>query len=117
MKNLILILTLIVFASCKKENTSHTSFWFKKSTSDYMVNIVGATELTVYINDVSAGVIAASDWKSGPDCNGVNFTIINNLGKETNKTFNYVVRDQLGDDRFSGSYTAHKDACLSIELL
>lgn len=119
MKRLIPILTLVllVFASCKKENTSHTSFWFKKGTSDAMINLNDATELTVYIEEVSVGVIAASDWKTGPDCNGVNFTIVNNLGKEDSKTFNYIVRDQFGDDRFSGSYTAIKDECLNIELL
>lgn len=119
MKKWILILTLValVFTSCKKENASHTSFWFKKGISDAMINLNGATELTVYIDEVSVGVIAANDWKSGPDCNGANFTIVNNLGKEDSKTFNYIVRDQFGDDRFTGSYTAIKDECLSIELL
>ncbi len=119
MKKLILVLALamLVLASCKKENTSYTSFWFKKGISDAMINFNGATELTVYIDEVSVGVIAANDWKSGPDCNGANFTIVNNLGKEDSKTFNYIVRDQFGDDRFTGSYTAIKDECLSIELL
>jgi len=114
---LILIVGTFLFTGCKKENTSQTSFWFKKSTSEAMINLNGATEVTVFVNEVSVGTIAASDWKTGPNCNGANFTIVNNLGKETNKKFNYIVRDQLGDDRFSGSYTAFKDECLSIELL
>lgn len=113
----ILIVEAFLFTGCKKENISHTSFWFKKGISDSMISLNGATELTVYIDEVSAGTIAASDWKIGPDCNGANFTIINNLGKETSKQFNYIIRDQFGDDRFSGNYTANKDECLSIELL
>lgn len=117
MKRFILILTLLALVSCLKENTSKTSFWFKKGISDSMINLNGATELTVYIDEVSVGVIAASDWKAGPDCDGANFTIVNNLGKEKSKQFNYIVRDQFGDDRFAGSYTAIKDECLSIELL
>lgn len=111
------VLFTLLFSSCKKENQSQVSFWFKESISNYLMNIEGSTSLSIYIDEQLKGNIPISEWKPGPDCGGLNFTTTVELGKEDSKNFNYIVRDQSGDDKFNGTFTAENESCLSIELV
>ncbi len=140
MKTLLLLLsfTLLIFTSCKRVGCkddaainhdekakvdngsclyeSQTSFWFNKTTSDNLTMSQGVTELTVFIDNVSVGTMDPTDWKIGPDCGGDNFNFDNDLGSSSSLSFDYLVNDQSGITRFSGSFVVGANECLSIRL-
>lgn len=99
--------------SCVYE--SKTSFWFNQTTASFLLSY-GVTELTLYIDDVSSGTMDPADWKAGPDCDGENFTIVNDLGGLASGEFSYSVRDQAGTQQFYGTYTSTANACQNIQL-
>ena len=137
--SLLLILSSIFIVSCKKEgctdvdainydsdvNTNDgsceyqtdVSFWFDQGTSDQLTNWYSVTELNVYINNSSVGSINASDWSTGPDCGGANFTATWDMGNKTSMEFNYAANDQTGNQQFYGTDTFMPNECKSIELV
>ncbi len=138
MRILVVVFSLLVIVSCKKEGCtdgiavnydnaakkddgtcsyeSQVSFWFNQSISSLFVNSYGVTTLYVYINDELVGDIPATDWKVGPDCGGDNFTVTLDLGATPTKTMAYLVNDQNGTQRFDGSIQAAANDCESIQL-
>ncbi len=100
--------------SCVYE--AKTSFWFTEGVSVFLVDAYNVTELTVYIDYVSAGTMDPAEWKIGPDCDGENFTIINDLGVSSGDNFSYSVRDNFGTEQFKGTYSLVGNDCQSIQL-
>jgi len=93
----------------------NVSFWFNQNVSGFLVSY-NVTMLTIYIDNASVGSISVNDWKSGPDCNGANFTVIESLGELKTKTFSYSARDQNGTQHFSGSFTITPNSCVNVQL-
>lgn len=102
--------------SCKKEYQAKVSFWFNQSKSNALITLNNVTLLTIFIEEKQAGTMNPEDWKIGPDCDGANYTLTQTLSSEVPETFDYSIRDQNGAERFAGSFTLSKDACINIEL-
>lgn len=98
------------------EYQTDVSFWFDQTTSDQLTNWYSVTELSVYINNSPVGTINASEWKTGPDCGGANFTTTWDMGNKTTMAFNYFANDQTGNQQFYGVGDLTPNQCTSIEL-
>lgn len=96
---------------------SQTSFWINQNISNWLSVTYGVTTLSVYMNDVLVGTMDPADWKVGPDCGGDNFTVTNDHGSVTSKSWAYEVRDQNGNLQFYGTVSNTANDCKSVELV
>lgn len=93
-----------------------TSFWFNENISNWLVNNYNVTSLTVYMDNVEVGTMDPADWKVGPDCDGDNFTVINDLGNNQSYDYSYMLNDQTGTQRFNGTVTVTANTCSNVQL-
>ena len=105
----------------KKDDHSCTykanlSFWYNQNTSNVMITYWGVTELNVYLDDIKVGTMDPLDWSTGPDCGGSNFTVALDLGTESSRNYNYVIRDQNGTVRYDNMHGVIAKDCSNIEL-
>ncbi|MDA7803276.1 hypothetical protein N8987_01700 [Crocinitomix sp.] len=128
-----LILTF-VFISCKKEGCinenaanydseakkddgscnyeASVSFWFNEEVAD---GLSGA-ELNIAMNEKFVGTMDATDWKTGPDCGGENYTIVIDLEGNSNESFAYSIANNFGMHMFDGTVTLIPNDCISEQL-
>lgn len=117
---------LLIVSSCQMSYDVKVSFWFNKEMSDILVSD-GVTELNILYDDrsqtdivysKSIGSIAVSDWKTGADCGGANFTKVIKIDRRSKKTAirPYEVYDQNGNKLFSGKMVVSPSTCTNIEL-
>ena len=111
-------------ADAKDDNGSCTyegsvQFWYNKATSESLV-ADGSTSLIIYVDGAVVGSYATSVYFTGdPDCGQSNVvTSTKNLGNVKTKTLPYIVKDDLGDEIWSGNvtYDATK-TCFSLQLI
>ncbi len=117
---------LLIVSSCQKSYDVKVSFWFNKEMSDMLVSD-SVTELNILYDDRSQtdivygktiGSIAVTDWKTGADCEGANFTKVIKIDGSSKKSAirPYEVYDQNGNKLFSGKMVVSSKACTNIEL-
>ncbi len=132
-------LAVLTFNSCKKEGctnadadnfdsaakkddgsctyTGEVVLWYNSTTSDDL-DFDGITTLTYYVDGVVVGSSSASVfWTGAPDC-GTNgsITVTKDLGTSNSKSFNYSVKDQDGDEAWSGTLNFVGNQCTAVEL-
>lgn len=141
--SLILILGVSFLNSCKKEKVQgcmdrdsknynpdaeeddgncafegNVVLWFNQETADSLIDN-GVTALTYYVDGAVVGSSAASVyWTSAPNCNqSGSVTILRDLGSVKNKSYSYSVKDQAGDEQFSGVLNFTANTCTATELV
>ena len=103
--------------TCEFTYTEDISFWFNESRSTTYL-AAGVTSLTVYLDDVSVGTIDPSKWVIGPECFGENrLTITYDMGLESSKNVECIIRDQSGVSRFNKNLFVDANECQSVQLL
>jgi hypothetical protein len=92
-------------------------FWSDKATADLVV-ANGATAFTYYIDGILVGSSAASVyWSGAPNCGqSGSITIKKDLGSNKNKISTFSIKDQDGDEYWSGTVNFTANNCTSYQL-
>ncbi|MEI6879913.1 MAG: hypothetical protein WCK82_01040 [Bacteroidota bacterium] len=92
-------------------------FWYGKTTAASLAAI-GSTALTYYVDSKLVGSGAASVyWTGAPECSQAqSVTITEDLGIAKNKTYSYSIKDQDGDEIWTGVVNFTANTCLKMEL-
>ena len=138
-KSLFLLITTLVFTSCKKSGCmdadatnydakakkedhscqyeGNVVFWNNQATSVFLVGD-GATTLIYYVDGVLVGSTSTNVfWSGSPDCgqNG-SVTVTKKLGNVKNKSYSYSIKDQTGFEYYNGVLNFTANTCESTEL-
>jgi len=91
--------------------------WYGQYTASQLVND-GASTLTYYLNGSIVGSTAASIyWTSRPNCGAnASITITKDLGGSKGKSYLFSVKDQRGNEYWSGVLNFSANTCESLEL-
>jgi len=103
--------------SCNCTYRGEIVFWYDLTTANALVDD-GVTDLTYYVDGVLVGSSASSVyWIGEPTCgqNG-SVTVTKDLGTTKNKAYSYSVKDQTGQEYYSGVANFTANTCLKIKL-
>jgi len=76
------------------------------------------TALTYYVDGTVVGSSAASVvWTGAPDCGqDGSVTVTKNLGNVKSKAYTYSVKDQDGNELWSGTVNFKANTCVAVQL-
>ena len=129
----------LTFSSCKKEGCTDSKaenyseeaneddgsceyagevvVWWNQTTSDNLMND-GIDGLYLFLDGVDSGQSwTGVYWSSAPSCgdSGV-WTVPKNLGNSSSVTYDYEIKDEIGNSYDSGTVTISAGNCQSIEF-
>ena len=101
--------------SCEYEG--RVVFWYNEATAT-LLSLSGVTALTYFVDGKVVGSSAAYVyWTAEPDCGqNSSITVTKNLGNVKSKAYTYSVKDQDGNELWSGIINFTANTCLAIQL-
>ena len=101
--------------SCEYEG--RVVFWYDEGTSALLL-LADVTALTYYVDGTVVGSSAASVvWTGAPNCGqDGSVTVTKNLGNVKSKAYTYSVKDQDGNELWSGTVNFKANTCVAVQL-
>jgi hypothetical protein len=101
--------------SCEYEG--RVVFWYNEATAAFL-SLGDVTALTYYVDGTVVGSSAASVvWTGAPDCGqDGSVTVTKNLGNVKSKAYTYSVKDQDGNELWSGTLNFKANTCVAVQL-
>lgn len=108
--------------SAKKDDGSciyqgEVVFWYDENTSESL-QLNGASSLTYYFNGELVGSTATNVyWSGSPECGqNASITVTKNNMTSRSQNFTYLIKDQLGIERWTDEINLKANKCTSLEL-